>query len=93
MTPTRPTPTRPTRRKLALPRWRKGAPGDFNGWTGGDSFTLYAFTDKRTGRVVVSPGKYVSTTIGGECTVAVATRDQAIRLWQNPLHPAWKVKD
>lgn len=64
-------------------------------WTGGDSRTLYAFTDERTGQTVVRPGgaTKVSTSmngIGPDAKVRVATRDEAEKLWQNPLHEGWK---
>lgn len=73
-----------------LPRWdsRKG-------WIGGDTRTLYAFTDRRTGRVVVMPGpgtRFGSTAVGDFADVRPATRDEAERLWQSPLHSGWKVK-
>lgn len=77
---------------VALPRFRpkQGA------WTGGDSNTLYAFTDKLTGRVVVRPGGGSATRslmrgIGPEAEVRVATRAEAEEKWQNPLHGGWKV--
>lgn len=76
--------------KARLPRWNPK-----KGWTGGDSKALYAFTDKRTGRVKVAPGTgdgFVQWQVGGpEQTVRLATRAEAQRLWQKPLHKGWKV--
>lgn len=74
-------------RKVSLPHWngRKG-------WVGGDSRTLYAFTDKSMGRVEVYPGGSPSHVhVGPEATVRLATRAEAERLWQSPLHVGWKV--
>ena len=77
--------------KAALPRWN-----DRKGWHGGNSRTLYAFTDKRTGRTLVRP-VYSAGGIGDYCTVRVATRREAERPdpegWQNPLHSGWLVRD
>lgn len=61
-----------------------------HGWTGGDSRTLYAFTDARSGDVTVRPGGS-ATGIGPACSVAIATRAQAESLWQSPLHSGWRV--
>jgi hypothetical protein len=65
------------------------------GWIGGDSRTLYAFTGRRTGAVEVYPGggsgKKLLMHWGPEADVRIATRDEAERLWQNPLHAGWKV--
>lgn len=65
------------------------------GWIGGDSKTLYAFTDKRTGSVTVRPGggprKPGLHRIGPEATVRIATRAEAEAHWQDPLHPGWVV--
>lgn len=60
------------------------------GWAGGDDRTLYAVTDKRTGRVTVRPA-YLFAGVGPEVTIAVATRSQAEADWQAPLHAGWKV--
>lgn len=62
-------------------------------WVGGDSRTLYAFTGDITGEIVVRPGwpGRVLLNEGPGMTVRVATRDEAERLWQNPLHPGWTV--
>lgn len=62
------------------------------GWVGGDSRTLYAFTDERTGQVHVYPGG-AARGVGPACTVRVATRSEAEAGWQNPLHAGWKVAD
>jgi hypothetical protein len=64
-------------------------------WEGGDSRTLYAFIDKRTGTVKVRPGalsEHAVCGIGPECDVRIATRTEAETHWQNPLHSGWKVK-
>jgi len=78
------------RKKVVLPRY-----DDRRGWTGGDSRTLYAFTDRRTGRVAVYPGggagKKLLMRVGPEADVRVATRPEAEELWQSPLHAGWKV--
>lgn len=68
-----------------MPTWN-----DTKGWTGGNDRTLYAFTDTRTGRVVVRP-VYDTRGIGPAATVRVATRTEALEQWQNPLHPGWTV--
>ena len=44
----------------------------------------------RTGEVFVRPGGGVIN-VGPEVTVRMATRDEAEREWQNPLHAGWKV--
>jgi hypothetical protein len=74
------------RSRVKLPRYdaRKG------NWTGGDSRTLYAFTDPATGRVWVVPGGYAML-YGPQATVRIATRDEAEERWQRPLHAGWKV--
>lgn len=63
------------------------------GWHGGDSRTLYAFTDARTGRTVVRPGHVSAMRDVGPAvsSIRVATRDEAERLWQSPLHAGWTV--
>lgn len=65
------------------------------GWTGGDSRTLYAFTDRRTGGVTILPGPGAQgiTAIGPEVTVRVATRAEAEEGWQSPLHRGWTVRN
>jgi len=63
-------------------------------WVGGDSHTLYLFTDKRTHAQSVVPGHRDSLRkLGPELTVRVATRQEAERHWQNPLHSGWKVEE
>jgi hypothetical protein len=71
-----------------LPRW-----DDRHGWRGGDSRTLYAFTDRRTGKLyAVRPGGRTIADAGGpEADVRLATRAEAERLWQSPLHAGWRV--
>lgn len=59
------------------------------GWVGLDGRTLYAFTDKRTSSVVVRPGNQTGG-IGPEVDVRVATRAEAEKHWQSPLHAGWK---
>lgn len=65
-------------------------------WTGGDSKTLYAFTDINTATgkpfVVVNPGKYPEAMrqVGPEAKARVATKAEAEEYWQNPLHSGWK---
>lgn len=60
---------------------------------GGDNRTLYAFTDKRTGSVGVFPGggrgKKLLMHWGPEAKVRVATRAEAEKHWQKPLHRGW----
>ena len=78
-------------KKAALPRYTER-----QGWIGGDSRTLYAFTDRRTGKVGVYPGGGGSTKkllmrVGPEADVRVATRAEAEEHWQSPLHVGWKV--
>jgi hypothetical protein len=71
--------------KAKLPHYseRKG------GWVGGSKKTLYTFTDNHTGRKVV---RHAEGTVayGPSGTVRLATRAEALRLWQNPLHSSWK---
>lgn len=64
-------------------------------WTGGDKDTLYAFTDKATGKTFVRPGGGTKASslmngIGPEATVRVATKSEAEEHWQAPLHSGWK---
>ena len=61
-------------------------------WAGGNSRTLYTFTDETTGRTVVRPGhnKLVLGSIGPEAKVRVATKAEAEEHWQDPLHEGWK---
>ena len=69
--------------RVKLPRYdaRKG-------WKGGDSRTLYTFTDPATGRLVVRPGGF-EMPFGPQALVRVATRDEAEQHWQRPLHAGW----
>lgn len=65
-------------------------------YVGGDTRTLYAFTDSLTGRTIVRPGGGSRGNVtggpgGGPCTVAIATREQAIALWQSDLSAGWVV--
>ena len=78
-------------KKAALPRYTER-----QGWIGGDSRTLYAFTDRRTGKVGVYPGgggskKKLLMHVGPEADVRVATRAEAEELWQSPLSSGWNV--
>lgn len=67
-------------------------------WTGGDTRTLYAFTDERTGRVRVEGGRgryshrrqnYIP--VGSAATVRCATREEAARAgW--PVEKGWTVE-
>ena len=79
-----------TRKKTSLPRY-----DERRGWVGGDSRTLYAFTDRRTGSVSVYPGggvgKKLVMHVGPEADVRLATRSEAESSWQRPLHVGWKV--
>lgn len=57
-----------------LPKWNPR-----KGWVGGDARTLYAFTDRLTGRVSVHPiSAYGRTPVGDNADVAIATREQAL---------------
>ena len=71
---------------MALPRWNSK-----KGWVGGDTRTLYAFTDPDTGAVAVrpGPGKTGRIHFGARARVRVATRAEAEAHWQKPLHPGW----
>jgi hypothetical protein len=74
-------------KRVRMPRYNAT-----HGWTGGDSKTLYTFTDKRTGYITVKPGgTFYVKTVGPEHTVRVATRDEAEAKWQSPLHAGWNV--
>jgi hypothetical protein len=82
---------RSAQRKTSVPRY-----DDRRGWTGGDSKTLYTFTDRRTGTVGVHPGgggagKKLLMHWGPEVDVRVATRAEAEEHWQRPLHAGWRV--
>ena len=72
-------------KRVKLPRWndRRGE------WVGGDSRTLYAFTGRVTGQTAVYPGGY-RFPFGPEVDVRMATRAEAERLWQDPLHSGWR---
>jgi hypothetical protein len=72
---------------MRMPRWdkRRGA------WVGGDSHTLYTFTDTRTGCKWVRPGALTFGALWECATVRVATRAEAEELWQSPLHVGWTV--
>ena len=79
-------------KKTALPRYTER-----QGWIGGDSRTLYAFTDRRTGKVGVYPGgggsnKKLLMHVGPEADVRIATRAEAEDLWQSPLK-GWNVSE
>lgn len=64
------------------------------GWVGGDKNVLYAFEDKRTGHVLVRPREHLGGSgPGPDVFVRVATRAEAERLWQSPLHSGWKTKN
>lgn len=80
------------RKKVTLPRYHER-----RGWTGGDSKTLYILTDRRTGSVGVYPGggtgKKLLMNWGPEADVRVASRGEAEKHWQNPLHVGWKTSD
>lgn len=72
--------------RAALPRYSEA-----RGWRGGAKNTLYAITDRRTGRVIVRPRENMRG-VGPEVTVRLATRAEAETHWQRPLHSGWKVK-
>lgn len=81
-----------------LPAWDM----ELRCWEGGSTHTLYAFTDKRTGRVTVRPGTETPDGthyfeglrgIGPEVSVRVASRREAEAQWQFPLSPGWHVID
>lgn len=86
-------PTSVKRKKVGLPHY-----DERRGWIGGDSRTLYALTDRRTGRVAVhpgggGPGKKLLTYMGPEAQVRVATREEGEEHWQRPLPAGWNVLD
>ncbi len=70
----------------ALPRYSAKL-----GWHGGAKKTLFAVTDERTGHVIVRPREDMRS-VGPAVTVRVATRAEAEKHWQSPLHAGWKVK-
>lgn len=84
------SPDRRSASRVSLPRW-----SDTKGWKGGDSRRLYAFIDNLTGRVTVHPGnaglRHSSVPVGPNATVRPATRLEAERHWQSPLHDGWRV--
>ncbi len=83
-------------RPAALPRW-----SDKRGWHGGDHRTLYWFSWARPyyagapdgGGMAeqVYPGGHSGIAADRHASVRVATRDEATRLWQDPLHVGWNV--
>lgn len=72
--------------RAALPRY-----SETRGWHGGAKNTLYAIEDRRTGGVVVRPREQMRG-IGPEVAIRLATRSEAERHWQRPLHSGWKIK-
>lgn len=62
-------------------------------WQGGDTRTLFAFVDERTGSVEVRPGQQFHRGVGPACAVRLATRAEAEAGWQYPLNPRWNVAD
>lgn len=79
------------------PKIARGAPryDAKRGWIGGDSRTLYAFVDSFANQLYVCPGggpnKKLTCGIGPSVDeVRVATKAEATRLWQDPLHSGWK---
>jgi hypothetical protein len=72
--------------RATLPRY-----SETQGWHGGAKNVLYAVTDRRTRRVIVRPREDMRG-VGPAVTVRVATRGEAERHWQRPLHSGWKVK-
>jgi hypothetical protein len=78
-------------KKIGLPHY-----DERRGWTGGDTRTLYTFTDRRTGTVGVHPGGGAGKRLlmrWGPADVRVATRAEAEEHWQRPLHAGWKVRE
>ena len=73
-------------RKVRLPRWNEKRCE----WVGGDRRTLYIFTGRVTGLSAVYPGGS-RFPFGPDVDIRLATRDEAERLWQSPLHSGWKV--
>lgn len=73
------------RRSDKIPVPRLNAQGD---WVGGDKLRLYAYTDPRTGGIKVGPGGQRHYFHG---SVRPATRAEAEKYWQSPLHSGWKV--
>lgn len=74
--------------RVTLPKYR----AERFGWTAGDRRRLYTFVDPRTGAMSVRPGGRTIDQAGGPVqTVRPATRAEAEKLWQSPLHPGWKV--
>lgn len=73
-------------RQAVLPRF-----SDKKGWHGGSKNTLFAFTDQRTGHMVVRP-VYDVKGWRPAADVRLATRAEAEKHWQSPLHSGWKVK-
>lgn len=73
-------------KKESLPRW-----SDRKGWIGGNSKTLYTYTDNVTDRIAVAPGGHAHVQVGPNAEVRLATRAEAEALWQSPLHHGWKV--
>lgn len=84
----------PCVKKAPLPKWnaRRGV------WMGGDTKTLYTWTDKRINKKFVRPGAGPRRQLrsaagaGPEVTaVRLATKAEAEKYWQKPLHAGWKV--
>jgi hypothetical protein len=72
--------------RAAMPRYSEA-----RGWRGGAKNVLYAVTDQRTGKTTVRPREDMRG-VGPAVTVRVATRAEAERHWQKPLHSGWKVR-
>lgn len=78
------------KKSKALPKWN-----DKKGWMGGDSRRLYAYIDRLTGKITVWPGSsglsHSPAKVGPNADVRPATRAEAVKHWQDPLHVGWKV--
>lgn len=72
---------------VAMPQYSEA-----KGWTGGDPKRLYHITDTRTGQWHVKPVEDMRG-VGPDVGMRHATREEAEKQWQKPLHAGWKVAD
>jgi len=71
----------------ALPRY-----SEKRGWHGGAKKVLFTLTDPNVPSwMAVRPAQNMRS-MGPGVHIRVATRAEAEKHWQHPLHPGWKVK-
>lgn len=60
------------------------------GWAGFEPRRIYVIIDRRTGVTKARPGDQLSG-IGPEVIIRPASKEEAEKHWQNPLHGGWIV--